>query len=88
MGESSVNHARMRMGLSAPNARHYAHGFIRDSHCPLCNHHPEDPMNFLPQCTALAASHVAMLARVKDIIEHAPNHPIADSITKSLTPCC
>ncbi len=80
---NSVNHARMRMGLSALNAQRHAYGFIPHNNCPMCNNYPEDTMHFFLRCPALAAPRVALLAGVNDILSHLFNQFVADSLMNS-----
>ncbi len=46
LGQASVHHARMRMGLSGLNAHRRKYNFINDNTCPLCNTKAENIITF------------------------------------------
>ena len=51
----SINHSRIRMGLSGLNAHRKKVNFIRDAACGYCTDRSESPCHYFFQCPAFAA---------------------------------
>jgi hypothetical protein len=62
--ESSIHHARMRMGLSGLNAHRKKYNFIQHNFCPLCGMKNEDPIHFLLLCPYQAAPRAVMMREI------------------------
>jgi hypothetical protein len=64
-GEGLVNHARLRMGLSALNQHRWKYNYIRDTTCPSCNHRHEDIVHFFLECPTYQASRQNLMQSVR-----------------------
>ena len=69
-GRGSINHTRIRLGLSALNAHRASYGFIDFSQGPKCGAEVEDTKHFLFDCTYYAAQREELFARVALITGH------------------
>jgi hypothetical protein len=63
-GEGPINHARLRMGLSALNQHRWKYNYIRDTTCPSCNHKQEGSVHFFLECPTYRASRYNLLQSV------------------------
>ncbi len=67
-GRSSVQHSRMRMGLSPLNAHGHSYNFINNNVCPLCSTIIENTFHYFLKCPTLANQRVTLMNRVTNIL--------------------
>ena len=72
-GKGAVNHARLRMGLSALNAHRKKYNFIRINDCPLCGTKPENETHFLLKCPGHAIPRTVLMGTITPIIATLPD---------------
>ena len=68
LGEGSIHHARIRMGLSGLNAQRKKYHFVTYNHCPLCGTRPEDSIHFLLRCPNLAIARNVLIGAISPIV--------------------
>ena len=82
----AINHARMRMGLSALNNQRFEYDLIDYSTCN-CGAPKEDISHFFIDCPRYAAHRTTLLDQLKDIIELAsentPNLDLREDTLKT-----
>ena len=67
-GSSTVQHSRMRMGLSPLNAHRHSYNFINNNVCPLCSTRIENTFHYFLKCPTLANQRVTLMNRVTNIL--------------------
>ncbi len=68
MGNATVQHCRMRLGLSALNYQRFTYNFIDDKSCPRCSYPCENAFHFLFNCPAYAAPRATLMESLRNIL--------------------
>jgi hypothetical protein len=69
-GKASVNHTRIRLGLSALKHQLYTYGIVAIPTCTLCNNdEDETPMHYLLECSKHAACRQDLLSRLRPTMD-------------------
>ena len=68
VGKDAINHARLRLGLSALQHHRFKYNLIDDKSCLLCLHPKEDANHFIFHCPAYATLRVSLLEGLSDLL--------------------
>ena len=68
-GKGALNHARLRMGLSALNAHRKKYNFISFNDCPKCGQKPENEVHYLLKCPDLVAHRAVLMGTISPLLE-------------------
>ena len=69
-GHGTVNHSRIRMGLSGLNAHCKKYGFITNSQCNFCQHNTENEIHFFLDCPHHAGPRHEMLMSLTNLLAY------------------
>lgn len=71
LGNPTVYHCRLRLGLSALNSHRFTYNFVANKSCPECNSECENVHHYLFSCPAYAAPRRVMLESLSNILPDA-----------------
>ena len=67
-GQGSVQHYRLRLGLSALKFQRFSYSLIPDTKCPSCGSGPEDPSHYFFICPTYSAPRNELLRNLATIL--------------------
>lgn len=68
LGNATVYHCRLRLGLSALNSHRFSYNFIANKSCPKCNSECENVQHYLFSCPAYAAPRTVLMESLSNIL--------------------
>lgn len=78
---ASIQHCRLRLGLSGLNYHRFTYNFIPDKSCPNCGFHTEDLNHYLFFCPAYAAARAALM---RDLSSHLSDNELLNATRLSV----